>query len=113
MDIGNLLGELAVRLRLYDHDASIIAPINRDVELMEMADVQVGHGIEFEYLHIYRSLHLPEKGKSFFELNRFTAADVEEIFESNKSVVTAANYFMEDPSSLKEQRLSHLFASQN
>lgn len=113
VDIGRLLGELAIRFRIHDYDASILAPINKDMGLMEAADMQIGHGIEFEYLQLYRSSRLPGGGKSFFELHRFLVADVEDILESNKNAIGAAGYFMEDPSSLKEQRLSYLFPLQN
>lgn len=111
--IGRLLGELAIRLRVHDNGASILAPINKHIELMEMVDIQNGYEIEFEDLQLYCSLIIPEKGECFLELNRLVAADVADLLEANQSTATAAVHFMEDPFSLREQRLSYLFPFQN
>ena len=109
IDIGRLLGELATRFRIHDHDALILGPIARDIDLIKAVDAENGYNIEFEYLEIFRSGHMPSKGESIAELYRYTAADVEQLVTGNKGMVYAARHFMRDPSSLKEQRLSQLF----
>lgn len=109
VDIGRLLEELAIRFRVHNHDALIVDPIDRDIELMAAASMQNRYNIEFEYLEVFRSKHMPSKGESFSELHRYLSADVEQFVRSNKRIVAAAHHFMNDPSSLKEQRLSQLF----
>lgn len=109
IDIGRLLGELAVRFRIHNHDALILDPIARDIELMKAADAQRGHNIEFEYLEMFRSKHMPSKGPSIAELHSYTAADVDQLAKGNKNKIYAARHFMRDPASLQEQRLSQLY----
>lgn len=111
VNIGDLLAELAQKVRLHDEDTSIIGRIGREIQHMHEVDRQNHFGIRFDSLQHYRSRFSPARGESFSEKHRFLQSDVEEYLEDKANSTNAASQFLVDPASLTEHRLSNFFLS--
>ncbi|KAF8956819.1 hypothetical protein BDZ97DRAFT_1763401 [Flammula alnicola] len=109
-DIGNRLGELAVKLDVYDADGAVLAAIDREIELMHEVDIENSLCVNFYGLEYFRSKLEPSGGPSFMEKNNLLCVKIQNYLEAHENASNAAHQFLKDPSSLREHRLSPFFS---
>ncbi len=109
VNIGGLLAEMVQEVRLYDEDTSTLGRIEREIRLMREADKIQRFNIRFDSLKKHRSKFSPARGESFAEKHRFLESHIEEYLEDRTNLTDAANQFLVDPASLRENRLSQFF----
>lgn len=113
VEIGYLLGELAQKFNRHDKDSSVIEAVDREIEGIQDAVTQNNMDIKYEALECFRSTHNAQLGKCFFEKHRFILPDIYEFLDAHPNAIAASNQFFNDPTSLRENRLSRFFPAQN
>lgn len=113
VEIGCLLGELAQKFNRYSIDSSVVEAVDREIGALQEVVAQKGMDIRYDALEHFRSKYKAELGACFFEKHRFILPSIYEYLDDHTSATAASSQFINDPASLKENRLSRYFAFQN
>lgn len=113
VEIGCMLGDLAQKFNRHDKDTSVIEAVDRELEAIQQAVIQNNMDIKYEALECFRSTYNPELGKCFFEEHQFILPEIYEYLDAHKNATAACSQFVNDPTSLRENRLSRFLPAQN
>ncbi len=115
VEIGEVLGDLTEKLRLYDQYYSITGSITENLQLVEDVSSRKGFCINFEGLRDLRSMSAPHKGETFLEKHGFKNSQLDDYLDQYHADVARTARFFKDPLSLRGLNapgLSRFFPSQ-